>query len=269
MLLFKRLQNAEAFRNEIGLSERLADRETLREEERVRDAAAHDETVNGRGKVIQNRELRGDLGAGNDRHQRMTGFLNSCGQRFDLTGQQRTRAGALREVRHAFRRRLSAVRRAERVIHVDIAERRVLAGEVFVVLLFADIEAAVFEHHNVTRFNRDTIHPVAHERHFGAKELGEAVSHVDQALSFGRNAFLRAAEVAHHHHRGTGPQRHLDRQNRRREAGLVRDAARFIVRGVQIASDQHPFSRKLSGVSQFLQCLNPHVSLRTNGCFNG
>ena len=22
-------------------------------------------------------------------------------------------------------------------------------------------------------------------------------------------------------------------------------------------------------VSQFLQCLNPHVSLRTNGCFNG
>ena len=161
------------------------------------------------------------------------------------------------------------MRRAERVIHVDIAERRVLAGEVFVVLLFADIEAAVFEHHNVTRFNRDTIPPVAHEGHFGAKELGETVSHVDQALSFSRNAFLRAAEVAHHHHRGTGLQRHLDRRNRRREAGLVRDAARFIVRGVQIASDQHPFSRKLSGVSQFLQCLNPHVSLRTNGCFNG
>ena len=52
------------------------------------------------------------------------GFSSARSQRVELARQQRAGAGDLREARHAVRGRLGAMRRAERVHHVDVAERR-------------------------------------------------------------------------------------------------------------------------------------------------
>src|SRR5438046_1165330 len=65
----------------------------------------------------------------------------------ELADQQRARARDLRELADAMRRRLGAVRRAERVHDVDIAQRGHLLREIFLVLLLALVEAHVLEQH--------------------------------------------------------------------------------------------------------------------------
>ena len=86
--------------------------------------------------------------------------------RVDLGGEQRARAGDRRELGDAVGGRLGAVRGAERVVDVDIAERRHLPRQRRVVLLLALVEAAVLEHDDLARRGRRR-HPtqLVRERH--------------------------------------------------------------------------------------------------------
>ena len=102
--------------------------------------------------------------------------------------------GDRREARHAVRARLGAVRGAERVHHVDVAERGHLARESLVVLLLALVEARVLEQHDFARLHVDAVRPSpSPARTLLPSSLGEAASRPARASppalsspSFGR-----------------------------------------------------------------------------------
>ena len=77
------------------------------------------------------------------------GCASARAERVELGGHQRAGARDRRVLRDAVRRRLGAMRGAERVVDVDVAQRRHLARERVVVLLLALVEAAVLEQHDV------------------------------------------------------------------------------------------------------------------------
>ena len=66
----------------------------------------------------------------------------------DLVGHQQAGRRLRHEVRDALGRGVRAMRRAERVVHVDVGERRQLLRERRVVLLLLGVEADVLEQHD-------------------------------------------------------------------------------------------------------------------------
>ncbi len=125
------------------------------------------------------------------------GSRERLAERLELRGHQRPRAGDRRVFRDAVRRRLGAMRGAERVVDVDIAELRHLARERVVVRLLALVEAAVLEQHDITGRERSVpraaVHPVLDQGHGHAEKLatsrcatGASESASDQTPSFGR-----------------------------------------------------------------------------------
>src|SRR3546814_18367083 len=73
----------------------------------------------------------------------MLGRRERLAERFEFSRKQRTGAGNRRESGNAVRRRLGAGRGTERIHHIDIAERRHLLRQRFVVGLFAPEKARV------------------------------------------------------------------------------------------------------------------------------
>ena len=145
---------------------------------------------------------------------------------------------------------MRAVRGAERVVHIDVAQRGHLAAERFIVLRLTDVEPAVLQQHQLTRRGRaavdaHAIDPVGHQRHRPAQQLADPRSDRCQRV-FGRPvAFLGAAQVRGDHHRGPGLQRGLDAGQRRADAGVVGDAAGVVLRHVEVDADEHPLARDL------------------------
>ena len=140
----------------------LPDGQARGEHEGVGDAAADDELVDLGGEGLQDGELGGDLRAGDDRHQRALRVRERAAQGVQLGGQQRPGAGDLRELRDAVGGGLGAVRGAEGVVGVHVAQRGHPARERLVVLLLALVEAAVLEQHDLAGLHVDAVHPVAH-----------------------------------------------------------------------------------------------------------
>ena len=101
------------------------------------------------GKRLQYGQLGGDLGAADDRHERPRRSCERLAQCVELGCHERPCARDACEARHAVRGRLGAVRRAERIVDVDVAERGDFFCQHLVVLLLADVEAAVLEHHHL------------------------------------------------------------------------------------------------------------------------
>ena len=102
-------------------------------------AGAHDVgdlhmvVVDARGERLEDGELGGDFRARDDRDQGALRIGQRAAQRVQLAREQRPRAGGRGESRHAVGRGLGAVRGAEGVVHVDVAERGVLSRQRLVV----------------------------------------------------------------------------------------------------------------------------------------
>ena len=161
-----------------------------REHEGVGDAAADDQRVDLRGERLQDRELGRDLGAGDDRHQRPLRVARAPAPSASSSAASSGPAQATgANLRDAVRRRLGAVRGAEGVVHVDVAERGHLARQRLVVLLLALVEAAVLEQHDLARLERRepgaAVDPVADQRHLAARAAR------DSALRDRRERILR------------------------------------------------------------------------------
>ena len=103
-------------------------------------------------------------------------LMQGAAQRVQLGFQQRTGAGHRREAGDAVRGGLGAVRRAEGVVDVDVAQRGHLPGQRLVVLLLADVDAAVFQQHDLAGVDLDAVNPVLHQRHGHAQQLGQALA---------------------------------------------------------------------------------------------
>ena len=89
-------------------------------------------------------------------------------ERVELRRHQRAGAGHLGEAGDAVRGRLGAVRGAEGVVHVDVAQRGDLARQRLVVLLLALVDPAVLQHHHLAGLHVDAVHPVLDQRNLGS-----------------------------------------------------------------------------------------------------
>lgn len=91
--LFHDLHDFFAFADKGRLSQRSTDVMTFSQKERVGNTAADNQGINQRSQMLQNGELRGNLGTADDSNQRTFGFGNSLCQSLDFFGKQRTSAG--------------------------------------------------------------------------------------------------------------------------------------------------------------------------------
>ena len=128
----------------VGLGEALADRLALRQQERVGHPATQDEHVDLGQQVVDDPDLVADLGAAEDRRERLLRRLEQLGERRDLALHEQT--GVRRqELGDADSRGVGAVRRPERVVDVDVGVERERGGELRVVGLLLRVEAEVLE----------------------------------------------------------------------------------------------------------------------------
>ena len=107
--------------------------------------AADQDTVGATTEVLEHGELVVDLGAARDQDERSLDLAEQAAEVLELGEQQQPRVGG-QEVRDRLGRAVRAMRRAERVVDVEIVAVRELAGVPRVVPRLAGVEAGVLEH---------------------------------------------------------------------------------------------------------------------------
>ncbi len=173
-------------------------------------------------------------------------MLERLAERIELGHQQRSAAGDVRAADHAVRRRLRAVRGAERVHDEDLAEHGVALGEGGVVLFLADIEPAVLEQHDFARFDVDrlAVQIIAQQTHGLAERMAEPGGDRRERFVFAEMAFLRPAEVRHDHHTRARVARELDRRQRGFQT-LARADLAVLERHVEVFAYQHALALEI------------------------
>ena len=196
----------------------------------------------------------------------MTGLLDGLREGVDFSSHQGAGAGDVSVAGDADRGSLGAVGRAEGVVDIDVAEGGVLLREFVVTLLFANVAAAVFEHHDMAGPDLDAINPVGDERHVATQKLAHAAGNAREAVGRRHGAFRRTAEVAHHHHGGTGVKRGADGGNAGHKTGFVGNAAVFIVRRVEVAADQDALAGEKTVLGKLFKSQNVHDLFSEREC---
>ena len=153
--------------DQVGLGQRLADRQAGGQHEGVGDAAADDQLV----------DLVGQRSAGWSAWSRpwsrrrsppaaASGCASALRERVDLGRQQRAGAGDWRELRDAVGRGLGAVRGAERVVHEDVAQRGHLAAPAPSSFFFSPLLTRQFSSSTTSPgCDVDAVDPVGTQRH--------------------------------------------------------------------------------------------------------
>ena len=152
--------------DQVRLGQAFANLQTGGQHKGIGNTAAHNQLIHVARQRLQDGEFGADLGTGDDSGQRALRRSQRFADGVDFGRQQRTGASHRRELRDA-----------ECVVDINVAKRGHLAGERFAVFLFADIDPAVFQHHHLTGGDRHAAHPVRHQRHLAAQQLGQALGH--------------------------------------------------------------------------------------------
>ena len=139
--------------------------------EGIGDAAPHDQLVAFLDERLQHREFRRDLGTGDDRHHRTGRPAERALECVEFADQQGTRAGHRRETRDAMGAGLGAMRRAEGVHDINVAQRRHAARQGLVVLLLAAVEAHVLAQHDFTGRALHAVQPVELQGDVASQQL--------------------------------------------------------------------------------------------------
>ena len=215
-------------------------------DEGVGDASAGDQPIDPLRERFQHPQLGRDLRAADDRHERARGLREGLAERFELGGEERTGASRRREAGDAAGRGMGAVRGAEGVHHVHVAQRRHPPRQRLVVRLLAREEAHVLAEHDLAGLDVDAsaIQPVHGEPDLAPEQLAEAPCHRREGEFGGRLPFLRAPEVRRHHDPRPGLRGLLQRRQRGPDAGVARHRA-VPDRGVQVLADEHPPPREV------------------------
>ncbi|MNV67285.1 hypothetical protein D3C71_1600790 [compost metagenome] len=130
------------------------------------------------------------------------------------------------------------MRGAKRVVHKNVAQRSQLAGQLFLVLLFAHVQAAVFQQHDLTGGHGDAVHPVRDQRHLGAQQLCQTCGHGGQGILGFERAFCWPTQVAGHHDRGACVQRYANAGDGCADAGVFGDVASVVLRNIEVGTDE-------------------------------
>ncbi len=230
---------------EFALAQRAADRPALGEQEGVGHRAADRQPVDLARHEFEEIELGRDLGAADQRDDRVRWVFEGGAERlqFGLHVLPRRRR---QEVRQRRDRGVRAVRRRERVIDIEVAERRQLLREAGVVLFLLRVEAQVFQQRHLAgvqcgddarRLGADA---VAGEMHRPAAD--RPAQRLDQGPQrLRRIGALRAAEMRHHDDLGAAADERLDGRREALDAGRVGHLA-VPDRYVQIGAQQHPLA---------------------------
>ncbi len=111
----------------------------------LRHLAADQHRVGAAAEVLEHAELVVDLRAAGDQDERALDVAEQLAEMLELREQQQAGVRG-QQVRDSLGRRVRAMRRAERVVHVEIAAVGELLRERRVVLRLAGVEARVLEH---------------------------------------------------------------------------------------------------------------------------
>ncbi len=178
--------------------------------------------------MLQHAELVLDLGAAGDEHERPLDLAEQPAELPELLEQQESRVRR-EQAGDALRRGVRAVRRAEGVVHVQVAAVGELTGVPLVVLRLARVEAGVLEH----------AEPLVGEQL--AQQRLDGGDRVPGAVLVG----LRAAEVRADPHLGRAAVEQEPQGGQRgADARVVRDGA-VLQRHVQVGADQDGLARDL------------------------
>ena len=142
---------------------------------------------------------------------------------------------------------MRAVRGAERVVDINLRQRRKLLSEGGVVFLLLLVEADVFQQQHLAVLQRGRLglrvgtDDVGRQRDVLAQQLGQALGDGRKRI-FRVEFALRAAHVRAEDHPRVVRQQVLDRRQRADNAVVVGDTA-VLHRDVEVAADEHSFAR--------------------------
>ena len=151
---------------------------------------------------------------------------------------------------------MGAVRGAERVVHVRLAERGQLLAERGIVLLLALVEAQVLHHQHVAVAQRRGLragvvaHRVGGEHHGLAHKLGELLGGGTQRERLLEALAGRTAEMAHEDDARAVVDELLDGGQRRADARVVGDGA-VLHRHVEVDAHEHALAARVQLVDGF------------------
>src|SRR5690554_35771 len=218
-------------------------------QEGVGDAATDDDLVTHFFQGVEDVQFGGDFGAANDSNHGLGRVVEGFAEGVEFGCQQRAGAGFGSELRHTVGGGLGAVGGAEGVHHVDIAQGGVLLGEVFVVFLFALIEANVFEQYDFAVGHFNAVKVILDQADFLAQQGNQVLGYGLHGGGFVVHAFFRADQVGHQHDFGAGVFGGLDGRQRGADAGVAGYFAVFD-RYVQVFTNQNPLAGQVQ-VSYF------------------
>jgi hypothetical protein len=150
--------------------------------------------------------------------------------------------------------RFGAVRGAECVVHVDVAELRHFLRKLVGIFLFALVDAAVFEQHDRARRDVHAVFdPVRHQRHVTAEQFGQTLRDRRQRIFRLEVALGRTAQVRRDHHGGAGVKRGADRRHGGADASVFGDLAGIVLRHVEVGANEYALVAQGALVDQVLQ----------------
>ncbi len=135
-----------------------------------------------------------------------------------------------------------AVRGAKGVVHKHVAQGGKFFGQFRGVFLFADVDTAVFQQHDLAGLHRHTIDPVGHQRHLAAQQFAESFGHRGQRVFGFEGALGGAAQVAGDHHGSARIECHLDARHAGADAGVFGDVAGVVLRHIEVGADKNPLA---------------------------
>ena len=155
--------------------------------------------------------------------------------------------------------------RTESVVNEDVAQVGHFAGQDFVVLFLALVEAAVLEQHHLAGCDAHAIDPLGLEWHGATKQLRQTLRHRRQRVFGLELALGGAAQVRSHHHGSAGLQRHLDAGNGGADARVFSNATGIVLRHIEVSTNEHALTGHLSLGHEVLKTENFHRERNPKG----
>jgi hypothetical protein len=200
------------------------------------------------GKRADDLDLSGDLGTADDGHEGPLRLGERIAEKLQLplheVAGDRQLSVSPHDLRHARRGGMGSVRRAEGIVHVDIAEVGHLPCQAVIVPLLPGVEAGVLEQDHrpgldpVERLSRGLPRRLLDETDRLAKQLLQAYRHRLQRV-LGLRLALRAPEVGEQDRGGTGFQEGPQGRKGGPDAAVVADPA-LLQRHVVVDPHEHP-----------------------------
>ncbi len=161
--------------------QRFPGRMALRLQKRISHRAADQHLIDHLRQVLDHLDLVRDLGAAENRHARPLGIRRRHSEILQFLIHQQPGRALAHEPDHSDCRGMRAMRRTERVVHIDVAELRQFLRKRRIVRFLFLMKAQIFQQQHLARRGQ-------HGLHFGAHAIGRQLHRLaQQFLQFRRH----------------------------------------------------------------------------------